>query len=241
MTLLTAHQSAYLPWLGLFHKIALSDVLVILDEVQLEKNSYSNRNKIKGGNGEFWLTVPVSFKGHIKKKLRDIDISDNLMWPKKHLKAIESSYAKAPYFKQYISFFRECYTKKWEKLTELTEYMLPWFLEQLKIKVKLCRMSDFSFKEKKSNLVLEICRNFEADIYISGKLGKDYLDTDIFYRQGINVYFQEYNHPEYKQLYGSFTSGLSVIDLLFNHGAAAYDILMQENITKSKLIELYHG
>ena len=34
------HQPAYLPWLGYFHKILRSDVLVFLDTVQLEKNGF---------------------------------------------------------------------------------------------------------------------------------------------------------------------------------------------------------
>ena len=48
--ILTAHQSAYLPWLGFFHKIAISDTFVLLDEVQFEKNGWMNRNKIKTKN-----------------------------------------------------------------------------------------------------------------------------------------------------------------------------------------------
>ena len=60
--IITAHQPAYLPWLGLIHKIAISDVYVFLDNVQFEKNSFTNRNKIKTANGPIWLTVPVFLK-----------------------------------------------------------------------------------------------------------------------------------------------------------------------------------
>ena len=45
--ILSAHQPAYLPWLGYFDKIAQSDIFVYLDTVQFEKNSFINRNKIK--------------------------------------------------------------------------------------------------------------------------------------------------------------------------------------------------
>ena len=57
--ILTAHQPVYLPWLGLFHKIALADAFRYLDDVQYQVNGYNNRNRIKGRNGSFLLTVPV--------------------------------------------------------------------------------------------------------------------------------------------------------------------------------------
>lgn len=45
--ILTAHQPVYLPWLGLFHKIALSDVYCFFDDVQYLRRDWNNRNKIK--------------------------------------------------------------------------------------------------------------------------------------------------------------------------------------------------
>ena len=45
--ILTAHQPVYLPWLGLFDKIAKADVFVIFDTVQYLPKDWMNRNKIK--------------------------------------------------------------------------------------------------------------------------------------------------------------------------------------------------
>ena len=53
-------QPAYLPWLGYFHRIALSDVHVVLDHVQFERNSFANRNKVRSKAGPILLTVPVA-------------------------------------------------------------------------------------------------------------------------------------------------------------------------------------
>ena len=41
--ILTAHQPVYLPWLGLFHKIALSDKFVYFDQVQYLPKDWMNR------------------------------------------------------------------------------------------------------------------------------------------------------------------------------------------------------
>src|SRR5580704_11293436 len=96
--MLSAHQPAYLPWLGYFHKIAQADVFVYLDSVQYEKNSYINRNQIKTPQGASWLTIPVKTKGHMGGSLRTTNIDDSQPWRSKHLKSIEMNYRKASRF-----------------------------------------------------------------------------------------------------------------------------------------------
>lgn len=239
MKIVTAHQSSYLPWLGFFHKIALSDVFVILDAVQFEKNSFSNRNKIKGANGEFWLTVPLQQKGHLLKTIKDMRISADVSWSKKHLKSIESCYRQAPFFEHYIQFYRECYGRAWDSLSDLTEYMVRWFLKELGIVVEVRRMSDSIFTKKKEHLIVELCKAYGGDVYVFGKLGADYADPELFRRHDISIYFQDYRHPDYTQLHGSFVPSLSVMDLLFNCGPRSYDILMSGNISKDQLRDMF--
>ena len=87
--ILTAHQPVYLPWLGLFHKIALADTFVFFDQVQYLPKDWMNRNKIKTTSGEIFLTVPVFTKGHRDKKTSEIEINNNENWQNKHLKTIK--------------------------------------------------------------------------------------------------------------------------------------------------------
>lgn len=238
--ILTAHQPAYLPWLGYFHKIAVSDAFVVLDDVQFEKNSFINRNRIKTANGPIWLTVPVLLKGHLSKTLKEMKINNTVNWRKKHLKSIELNYKSAPYFNRYIDLFRDCYSREWNSLSDLNEYMLKWFLEILNIKVEYYKMSEIELEGKKSDLVLDMCRKLSADLYIFGKLGKDYVKEEDFSAEGIKIYFQNYNHHVYPQLYGNFVSHLSIVDLLFNVGnERALDIIMKGNITKKELKRMF--
>ena len=117
--ILTAHQPVYLPWLGLFHKIALSDLFVWFDDVQYQTKDWNNRNKIKTANGPIWLTVPVLSKNHFDTKVGKIKINNNLPWAKKHLKSIKFAYSKSKYFNNYFDFFVETYNKDWEFLSNL--------------------------------------------------------------------------------------------------------------------------
>ena len=76
--IISIHQQAYIHWLDYFERIFMSDVHVILDHVQFEKNSMVNRNKVKTSNGWVWLTVPVASKGKFGESgINNIRISDN--------------------------------------------------------------------------------------------------------------------------------------------------------------------
>ena len=124
--ILTAHQPVYLPWLGLFHKIALADKFVFFNEVQYLPKDWMNRNKIKTSVGEIFLTVPVLRKGYREKKTSELEINNNINWQEKHLKSIQINYKKSLFFDTYIQFFEEVYSKKWQYLADLNEYMLKY-------------------------------------------------------------------------------------------------------------------
>lgn len=234
--ILTAHQPVYLPWLGLFHKIALSDTYCYFDNVQYLKKDWNNRNKIKTTDGAIWLTVPVLTKDYRGKKIREIEVNNSINWRKKHWKSIYLAYKKAPFFSKYSDFFEDVYKKEWRHLTDLNEYMLKYFLKELRINVKYYKASELNFEGYKSALVLDMCKKLGANLYIFGALGRDYADVESFNRDGINVSFQDYHHPTYPQLWGDFISHLSIIDLLFNVGKEqALEIIMEGNITKDEL------
>ena len=42
--------------------------------------------------------------------------------------------------------------------------------------------------------------------------------------------FQDYQHPTYPQINGPFVSHLSVLDLLFNVGPGALEVIMSGNV-----------
>ena len=225
--IITAHQPTYIPWLGLFNKIELSEKFIFLDNLQYEKNSWQNRNKIKTIEGNQWLTIPVH--GHINLNCNQIKIDNKKRWAEKHLKSIKMNYEKTEYFKNYIEFLEDFFSRRWENLAKLNEYLLKWLLKELEIKTEFYRASDFSFKGQKSDLILNICKEFNAKIFIFGECGKSYADIEELKKNGIKPVFQKYQHPIYKQQYGEFQMNLSIIDLIFNCGKDSKKILMNKN------------
>lgn len=237
--ILTAHQPVYLPWLGLFHKIALSDNYVFLDTVQYLKKDWNNRNKIKTPHGWVWLTVPVLTKGKFAQTLREVKTNNQTNWRHKHWRSIKVNYSKAPYFHRYADLFEDLYSRDWEYLSDLNETILRVLLSELGIKTNFIKAStELELEGEKSDLVLDMCLKLNAGIYIFGALGKNYAELEKFNEQGIKVIFQDYNHPQYSQQFGEFEPYMSVIDLLFNHGDESLDILMSGNITRDEVLRM---
>ncbi|MGZ6467873.1 MAG: WbqC family protein [Bdellovibrionota bacterium] len=227
--ILTAHQPVYLPWLGLFQKIALADHFVIFDQVQYLVKDWNNRNKIKTPTGPIWLSVPVLHRDHYERKICEIEIDNSSAWARKHLKSIQINYAKAPHLKRYLPFFEETYSKRWNLLTDLNNHMLKWFLDTLGIRTPITSAGQYHFEGAKSALVLDMCLKLKANVYIFGGEGESYADKAAFEAAGVSPVFQSYVHPVYKRLHGEFASHMSIIDLLFNHGDESLEILMSGN------------
>ena len=217
MMTLTAHQPAYLPWLGYFDKLVHSDLFIYLDTVQYEKNSFTNRNRIKGPQGEIMLTVPVFTKGHTSETMRTTRIDNRFDWRKKHLNSIYVNYKKAPYFEENFVKLESLYDEQEELLANFCLNQLTFWLKELGFsKTQIIRSSTLDIDTKKSDLVFDLCSHFKADHYISGALGKDYLDEDKFVSAGICIEYQDYHYPVYSQLWGDFKPFMSILDFWMN-------------------------
>ncbi len=64
------HQPAFIPWAGFWARLAAVDQMVLLDDTFLARGfTFVNRNRIKGPNGEIWLTVLLKRKGRGRQKI----------------------------------------------------------------------------------------------------------------------------------------------------------------------------
>lgn len=235
--IVSINQPAYLPWLGYFHRIAVSDLHIVLDHVQFEKNSFTNRNKIKTSTSWCWLTVPVKTKGQFGKlpiNLLEIN-NNNTKWSKKHWQTLLHNYRKSPYFREHSCFFEEVYRREWRYLAELCREITIYLLNALGITTPLLFSSQLNSSGVKDELVLNLCQEVSATTYLSGILGKNYLRESLFNQAGIRVLYQNYHHPTYAQYRGqNFEPYMSVIDLLFNYGPNSLEILMKNQELTAK-------
>jgi hypothetical protein len=222
--IIASHQPNYLPWLGLFEKIQNSDLFIIEDNVQFENGGFTNRNKIKTTQGIHWLTVP---KEHTGQKLLIVQVKiapqKQQQWQKQHWQTLKHFYHKAPYWKEYADFFEDTYSQEWIKLIDLNMYLLKGIMDFLAIDTPLIMASALPATGKKSDLILSQCKILHANTYFSGIGAKDYINVQRFTEEGIDVIFQNFDHPTYLQLHGEFTPNLSAVDYLFCTGAKSWN------------------
>jgi len=224
--IISVMQPGYLPWLGFFELMNCCEKFVIYDDVDYDKNSWRNRNRIRTADGFIWLSVPVLTKGRSGQKINEVEIFRDQIWQHKHYKSIVQNYSKSPHFKEHQPFIEEIYNRQWAKLIDLDMEIIHYLMKTLAIKTKIIYSSELNIKGRKTQRLVAICKELNASVYISTNGAESYIEPLLFERENIAFRFQDYQHPTYSQLYDGFISHLSVIDLIFNHGSDALGIIM---------------
>lgn len=66
----------------------------------------------------------------------------------------------------------------------------------------------------------------DCDTYLSNKGSENYVDIDMFVKNGLNHQYLNYKDVEYHQCFKSHLPYLSILDMLFNLGSEqTYDII----------------
>lgn len=219
--ILSIHQPSYFPWLGLIHKINQSDIYLLMDEVQLNKKTYQNKNIFLDLKGNVQtLTIPVSKKGMQFGQIKDYKIVDN-HWQKKHLKYLIFNYDKSPYFEEVIKKIDYIFSNEYTYLIDVLLDSIRAILELLQVETRIFRMSELNYNRslKGKDLVLELLSVMKPDLYISGRGAADFITPEDYLNSGFMMEYQNFNHPEYSQINtDSFVEGMSSLDMLFNCG-----------------------
>lgn len=223
-------QPTYLPWIGYFELIDYAEAFVIYDHVQFVKKSWQQRNRIKTSNGVITLTVPIK-KEKRETRICDVEISYDREDPLlKHWKTISLAYGKSKFFADYKESFEQIYTHKFSKLRDLNVAIIKNILDILGIKKRLIFSSELELNEKisKTEDIVNLCKKLGITSLYDAKGAEDFIDVGFFEKENIIIKFQNYDHPQYSQLWGGeFVPYMSIIDLLFNEGEKSLDIIRQ--------------
>jgi hypothetical protein len=220
-------QSGYIPWKGYFDLINKVDEFILLDDVQFTRRDWRSRNLIKTPQGPAWLSIPVEVKGKYDQRICDTRVAD-AGWGRRHWSTIRHNYARAPHFAEYEAVFSALYLGDLPPLlSEINRRFIDAICGILGIHTRKRWSMEFSVSSDRNDRLIELCTAVGATRYLSGPAARDYLDEPRFKAAGIEVRWMQYaGYPEYRQLYGPFAHGVSVIDLIFNVGREARSCML---------------
>lgn len=223
-------QPTYFPWGGYFDLIDQADTFVFLEDVEFNDRSWQQRNRIRTPGGLQWLTVPVRKSGRSGQLISEVEIvTDGREFPEKHLKALEFNYSHAGHFDPYFDELEEVITGAASegKLSLLNERIIDWLAQKGGLSSNFRHSSSLSASGSKAELLAAICDELGADTYLSPMGSLDYLENSAgkFYDKGIDLRFQNFEHPAYEQQFDGFESHASAVDLLLNKGEEFLRIL----------------
>ncbi len=212
-------QSNYIPWKGYFDIIAAVDEFIIYDDMQYTRRDWRNRNQIKTPQGLQWLTIPVQVKGKYHQKIRETTI-DGENWASTHWKVLSQNYRRAPYFDEISVWLEPLYLNQTHThLSELNRQFIESICHYLNIKTTISNSWDYTLLEDKTERLASLCVQAGGTEYISGPSAKAYINEETFTTLNMKLTWFDYsNYIEYPQLWGDFTHGVSILDLLFNCG-----------------------
>lgn len=238
--ILSGHQPVYLPGIILFNKIALSDSFMFVGHCQFCGGSWQQRNMIASPDGRpIMLSVPTS--GHFGASIDETLIQDTISankWRRKHCASIRLSYSKRPHFHRYFKIIEEIIRSPYKRIGFLNRALIAQCCEWLEIRASL--LDSWKFKRPcevlgtpdqpmivghKTDMLIQMCKATGIRSYLSNEGARAYVETPLFEAAGLKHYWQKFEHPVYPQGRPVFIPNLSIIDLLFNVGPAAAEIV----------------
>jgi hypothetical protein len=227
------HQPQYLPYMGLFNKIAKGDIFVFVDNVQFLKKSWQSRTLVKGINGqEILMSIPVQVKGKFCQQIKDVLIAEGFLI-KKHLKTIEFNYRKTTGFDEVYPIIAKYYKSNIKYLVDITIPLMREMFSLLNIEKTIFIGSELGIEKTKTELLVDICLKTGADSYLSGQGARNYITPDLFGKIKLSHYRNIFKHPHYSQTGKDFSTGMATLDLLFNEGIQNSRKIFWDNVSQN--------
>jgi len=224
-------QPMFFPWIGLFEQIALADVFIHYDDVQLPQGrSFISRVQLKNtDHQQTWLTAPIDRK-HSGNLINESLIQEDPSWKDKHLKTIQHLYSKAPFFLEMYEVVEQLYNHSETNLADFNIYAIEKISDWFGLRPTFKRSSDLDIKGHASERLCDICLQEEATNYVTGLGALKYLNYDLFEQHNIRVEYIDYQKKPYAQLYGDFIPYVSIIDVMANMGREGKKLMISKSI-----------
>lgn len=193
----------YLPPVQYFAKLIQYQNIYIESAENYTKQTYRNRCVILGANGPISLTIPVVKTQGNHTPIKLIEIDNSTLWQKNHWKTIESAYRTSAYYDFVADILEPFFNKRYTNLFDFDYQLMNAIFDFLSIQPNI-------------HTTTQYFSNYEVDFRNSISPKVDFLNDTQFLPA---EYFQVFSNK-----FG-FVPNLSIIDLLFNEGLSAIEVI----------------
>ena len=216
---LVVMQPTVLPWAGYFHLLNMADDFVFYDDVQLEKRSWQTRNRLLLEGKPNWITLPVEHAG-LDQKIKDTRVVLSEYSTANIYKSFARNYSKHEFYNDALDIIDHFISFKNNSLARRNESTIELIANHLNLNTRIHRASELGISGTRSDRLIELCKYFRADIYLSPLGASEYLSIDGFAaRSQSKLIFQNFMASPYPQKNSKeFVPNLSIVDVIANLG-----------------------
>ena len=244
-------QPYFMPYIGYFQAINAVDKYILYGNVNFEKKSWVNRNRLMQRNGAIEpMVVPLKMKSS-NALIKDIAIDYSTDWQRRLLRSIQTNYGKAPYYEETFSLLTSILSAPYEMLMELNTESIKAVAKHLDITTEIIsdnslyddmeerlRKSDDVYVEfpymlktrpnRRTARVIEMCKREESNHYINAIGGMELYCKEELAQYGIQLEFIKTKPIVYDQFNNKFEPYLSIIDVLMHNGKNKTKQMLEE-------------
>lgn len=209
----------YFPSWDYFELILKSDMILILDDINIQRKSLVSRTKLIGQSGPEWFIVPILRNKSKNQKINISKTDESKFWRKDHIKKIRHSYGNSLYFEEIFPIVEDIINHKSDKIFELNLMFLEKLNIGLQLNRKILKLSDTLEYVNVEKLFDHLVEEYNCKNILLSETRNTFVPENIVLEKGIEIKKLNCITPEYQQdNTNKFEPGLSILDPLFNCG-----------------------
>jgi WbqC-like protein family/Acetyltransferase (GNAT) family len=207
------------PYIGYFHLIEASSLIVFNDDVNYIKGGWINRNRILVQDKAYLFTVPIKHVSS-ERSINETWPSISRNWLDTFSKQLKHSYGKAPHFADLADRLIAVFAIEYSDVTDLAINSIVATYDYLGLPLNYTKASTCSPETRgmeKADRLIAMTRKLGFARYVNAPGGAALYSKDYFRAKGVELGFVKSNYIEYRQFKNEFVPWLSIIDvLMFN-------------------------
>ena len=212
MTKIAIMQPHFFPWGGYFQLINSCDYFVILDDVEINYQSWQTRNYFYLNNKYTTISLPI--KKSNNKFISNTELFRYDVWKKKFLNTLDQNYKKKNNFNE-VKDIISVISKDHTNLININLEIIKFFTKILSIKSKIILSTELAIekKYKRTEKIQKILCKFKNPVYIT-------VPGSVAYMEEQNFDYPSYNTSTilYKKIFINKSINFNILDLIVNKG-----------------------